>query len=170
MGVIWTLGWVLILMGIASAQDAKPPDRATPIRVTADKLVIDSNTHSAEFTGNAKAVQGKSVITADRLKVVYAQSGGNQEGLGADSIEFIEAHGHVRIELDNRVAVSEQAVYSTREKKLVLSGAGTKVTSGPDMITGSKITYYRDNGRVEVVGDDKKPVTAIIHSNERGLN
>jgi lipopolysaccharide export system protein LptA len=153
------------------AEEKKPtPEPGGPIDISADRLVSDTNERTAEFLGNVKVVQGTTTITADRLKLAY--KAGNQEKApdpaqaGADSIDSIEATGHVRIALDNRVAVGEKAVYTTSDRKLVISGPGARITSGPDVIEGSTITFHRDSGKVEMVGQ----VKAIIRSDQRGLN
>ncbi len=138
-----------------------------PIQISADRLISDSRQNSAEFSGNVKAVQEQTTIISDRLKVIYKGGGDSgQAGINANSIDSIEASGNVRIEFDNRVAVGQKAVYTTSDRKLILTGPGAKVTSGPEVVEGSTITYYRDSGKVEIVGQ----VKATIRSDQRGLN
>jgi lipopolysaccharide export system protein LptA len=148
--------------------------KADPIRITADKLVTDGRTNSARFTGSVRAVQGQSILTADSLTLIFDskgdESGTSMSAEGPADIKRIEAKGSVRIEFDNRVAVGEQAVYITDERKLVLKGPGAKVISGKDEVVGSKITFYRNDGRVSMEGDGKNRVKAIIHSGQKGLN
>jgi lipopolysaccharide export system protein LptA len=147
-------------------------DRAKgdPIRITADRLVTDNAKRSAQFSGNVKAVQGDTVITADRLTIFYNSGGGSSSTTSVQNIERLKAEGQVRIEFDNKVAVSNQAVYIIAERKLILSGPGSKVISGQDEISGSKITFFRDDGRVALEGDGRNRVNAIIHSEDGGLN
>lgn len=164
---------ILCVWGCADLVFAEEPSvarSASPIRITADKLVTDSNTNTAEFSGQVRAIQDNTEITTDRLILFYKSKKGRPENKGDSNIERIEAHGHVRIMFDNRVAVSDQAVYITSERKLTLEGPGSKVTSGQDEITGSKITFYRGDGRIALEGDAKNQVKAIIHSDQRGLN
>jgi len=152
------------------SQEVTKKAKSDPIRITADKLVADNQKRSAVFSGSVKAVQGNTVITTDRLTLYYTSQGEATPSSQADSIERMEALGHVRIEFDNKVAVSNQAVYIIAERKLILTGQESKVVSGQDEIVGSKITFYRDNGRVALEGDDQTRVKAIIHSDQRGLN
>ena len=161
-------GWAAFAPGLAEETETR--SKGDPIRITADKLVTDNAERSAQFTGNVKAVQGDTVITADRLTIFYKSGGASSATPSGDSIEKLEAHGKVRIEFDNRVAVSNQAVYIIAERKLVLSGPGSKVISGQDEVSGSKITFFRDDGRVSLEGDDQNRVNAIIHSDQGGLN
>ena len=153
-------------IGTAETQPAASP----PIHIVADRLITHNESRSAEFIGHVKVEQGNTTIKADRLKLIYTGEGAAATGMSAESIDSIEAIGNVRIELDDRVAESQRAVYTTAERKLVLTGPGAKVISGPNVIEGSEITFYRDSGRVEMVGDAKNPVKAIIRSDQRGLN
>lgn len=164
---------IMLLMAAISpllADEGRQKADKDPIRITADKLVTDNQQRSARFSGNVKAVQGDTVITTDRLTLFYGAQKDASEAKPAGSIERIEAAGHVRIEFDNKVAVSSQAVYIIEERKLVLSGPESKVISGQDEIAGSKITFYRDSGTVALEGDGKNRVKAIIHSGQRSLN
>ncbi len=160
---------VLCVMNAATlpAEEKKlPTESGEPININADRLVSDTNQRTAEFLGNVKVVQGTTTITADRLKLAYKGNNTDPAQAGAESIDTIEATGHVRIALDNRVAVGEKAVYTTSDRKLVISGPGAQITSGPDVIEGSTITFHRDSGKVEIAGQ----VKATIRSDQRGLN
>jgi LPS export ABC transporter protein LptC len=120
---IWLSAAILILFGLsmmAKAQDANPkgePAAASePIRITSERLVTDSKENSAEFSGHVQATQGNTVITAQRLKIFYQSNGaGNQQVAGAESLRKIIATGDVEIKFDNRVAVTQEAVYITDE-------------------------------------------------------
>lgn len=168
--IVVVAGSVLIATLAAAEDETTDPSNRDPIRITADKLVTDNQKRSADFTGNVKAVQQNTVITTDRLTLFYGSQGGKSPTQSTNSIERMEANGNVRIEFDNKVAVSRQAVYIIAERKLVLSGPESKVISGQDEISGSKITFYRDKGQVALEGDGKDRVRAIIHSDHKGLN
>jgi lipopolysaccharide export system protein LptA len=142
------------------------------IRITAERLISDSEARFAEFSGNVKATQGDTVITADQLKIFY-KSGPKGKAVvspGGESIDKIVADGNVKIHFENRVAVAQHAVYTTETRVLVLSGAGSKVTSGTDYISGEKIIYYRTDGKIIVEGSSDKQVEAVIHSGEKGID
>jgi lipopolysaccharide export system protein LptA len=163
-GALLSAAWPIL------AQETAPASKRAPIRITADKLVTDNQKRSAEFSGNVKAVQENTLITTDRLTLFYSEQGGPSPSDTPNRIERMEASGRVRIEFDNKVAVSNQAVYIISERKLVLSGPESKVVSGLDEISGSKITFYRDSGQVALEGDGENRVKAIIHSGNKGLN
>jgi lipopolysaccharide export system protein LptA len=164
------MGFALLMARPAMTDQTMEKPNRDPIRITADKLVTDNQKRSAQFSGDVKAVQGETVITADRLTIFYRSKKKSSSPDSAANIERMEADGHVRIEFDNKVAVSNQAVYIVVERKLVLSGPESKVISGKDEISGRKITFFRDNGHVVLEGDDENRVKAIIHSDQRGLN
>jgi lipopolysaccharide export system protein LptA len=75
----------------------------------------------------------------------------------------------VEIKFDNRLAVAQQAVYITAQRKLILAGPGATVTSGDNTITGETITFYRSDGRFTVEGGANGRVTAVILPEESGL-
>jgi lipopolysaccharide export system protein LptA len=163
--------WAILSAGMVPAQETKKEgESATPIHITADQLLSDTQNRSAEFSGNVKVVQGQTIITANRLILIYNRGASAEKSTGTDSIERIEANGNVRIEMDGRVAESDRAIYRTDDRTLVLSGEGSKVISGKDVIESSKITFYRDTGNVKMEGDKNNQVKAIIRSNQRGLN
>ena len=167
--VLTVVVWLACLWAVSGAMAAEPepsPTPAEPIRIKADHLVSDSHSNSAEFSGSVEVIQANTTIQSDRLKVTYKDGNISQPGVNAGTIDAIEAYGNVRIEFDNRVAVGQKAVYTTIDRKLVLTGPGAKFTHGLDVVEGSVITYYRDNGKVEIDG----PVNMIIRSEQRGLN
>jgi lipopolysaccharide export system protein LptA len=127
------------------------------IHITADKLISDNEVDYAEFIGNVRATQEDTVITADRLKIFVKKNPDNKSpGVGTESIHKIIASGNVKINFDNRVAVTPQAVYNTKTGVLVLSGDNSRILSGKDSISGEKITLYRTTGRITVESGEEK--------------
>ena len=153
----------------AWAADPELKQASSPIEITADEMMTDGKTRAAIFSGNVTATQDETRLTADKLTIFY-KSNSSAGSTTENDIERLEAHGHVRILFDNKLAVSNQAVYIIGERKLVLEGPESKVVSGKDEITGSKITFYRDDGRMILESDDRSRVKAVIHSEQRGLN
>ena len=141
------------------------------IHITADKLISDNDADYAEFIGNVRATQEDTVITADRLKIFVRKNPDNKgaSGAGTESINKIIASGNVKINFDNRVAVTPQAVYNTKTGILVLSGDNSRIISGNDSISGEKITLYRTTGRITVESSEEKRVEAVFYSGEKGL-
>lgn len=175
--VIWLL---LILMfwptGLL-ADDApllkKPETTDDQIRVTADHLVSSADDSYAEFAGNVKVTQGKTMISSDKLRIYYNDEGDGKKQdaiAGQDSIKKILATGNVTIRSEDRVAVTPSAEYDAATGIITLSGEGSKVTSGTNTVTGKKITLYRNDDRVTVEGGPKKRVEAVFYPGQKGLN
>ena len=161
---------LLLSSGGASAAPEKKEGGGGKIHITADRLVSDGDGKSAEFIGNVRATQSATVITAKRLKIHYAQekkkTGDSPMG---SSIERIVATGEVTIHMDDRLAEAAKAVYTTADRVLVLTGEGSRISSGENFITGSKITLERDGGNITVERGGKKQVQAVFHSDDSGM-
>lgn len=175
----WSTIFCLILGAVihfAHAQDMPQnhtkisAEKNNLIHVTSDKLISYNKAGYAEFIGNVTATQKDTVITADRLKVIFKKDIANKGPLSVDeeSIHELIAKGNVKIKFDNRVAVTQQAVYNTDTMVLVLTGDGSRITSGKDSISGEKITFYRADGRVNVESGNKKRVEAVFYSGQQG--
>jgi lipopolysaccharide export system protein LptA len=167
-------GWTAQGGGAKKAATAFPgQDKAEaspkPIEITADRLISDSQNHWARFEGQVKAIQGDTTIEADHLTIHYKSGGEAQASAGTDALSKITASGNVRIKFDNRLAVTDEAVYITGQRILTLTGSPARVTSDKDLVSGTVIIFYRDSGRIEVQGGDGKQVEAIFHSGEKGL-
>ncbi len=169
------IAWLLVMAAPpAMAADpsartpAKNPDQK--IHITADRLVANTKTGSAEFLGNVRATQGSTVITSDRLEVRYDQAGKASAGKESEaSIKAITSTGHVVIHFDDKVATTDKAVYQSRTGIFTLTGTGTRVTSGDNTITGEKITVDRKNDRMTVESGEASRVNAVIFTGKDGL-
>jgi lipopolysaccharide export system protein LptA len=158
--------------------DEKPSDTDThnlakdqKIHITADKLILDNDADYAEFIGNVRATQEDTVITADRLKIFVKANTSHKDPpvIGEESITKLVADGNVKINFDNRVAVTPKAVYNTEIGVLVLSGNNSRIVSGENSISGEKITIYRATGRINVESGGEKRVEAVFFSGKKGL-
>ena len=165
------------IVGLTNAED-KPlfaTDSNEQIRISADKLTVHDKDKLAEFAGSVKASQGNNVIRSDKLKIYYKSGFGEEEKkpAGEETIEKLVASGNVRIRFDENIAVSDDAVYVTETRVLVLTGENSKITKGNDSISGSKITLYRDDGRITIEGGQKTDgqkgrVEAVFYPGKKG--
>ncbi|MGW8187561.1 MAG: LptA/OstA family protein [Desulfobacterales bacterium] len=162
-----------ILLGFAGSvspadKTGSPENEFTtqPIEITADRLVNHGDQNYAEFIGNVEAAQGNFSINSDTLKITYQRSAdaGIKGVSGADSIEKIEAIGHVKIKSDNRRAETDRAVYRMQDEIIELIGENSFLTDGKNTLTGSKITWRRKTGEITVAGSDQKRVKAVFYS------
>jgi lipopolysaccharide export system protein LptA len=146
-----------------------------PIHITSDQLNINDMTKEAEFRGNVLATQENTVIHSDTLQIFYKKDQPVLENVpnSAQSIQKIIATGNVKINFDNRLAEADQAIYTADSGILELTGDNCKVTSEKNMISGKKIIFHRNDGRIQVEsGQDnkRKRVEAVISSDGKGLN
>lgn len=152
-------------------RDHSPNTASQEIHITADKLVSNINGKYAEFSGNVRAIQETTVITADRLRIYYKGKSSRKEKLTAsnESLEKIVATGNVRINFDDKVATTDQAVYTAASQVLVLTGENSTVISGNNSIIGSRITLDRVDGRITVERGSGSRVEAVIFAGDEGL-
>jgi len=164
--VILTLITPGLLPATEDSDDVKKTNRAGErINITADELVSDSASKTAEFIGRVKVTRGASVITADRLKIYYTDSpqDKNNPANPKAAVKKIVAEGNVRIKSEELTAAAQKAVYNRDTQKISLSGPNTKVTSGENSIVGSKIELYLENEQFKVLGGKKGRVKAILN-------
>jgi lipopolysaccharide transport protein LptA len=155
--------------GASAADKSGPPENnltTQPIEITADRLVSHGDQNYAEFIGNVEAVQENFSINSDRLKITYQRSAdtGTKGVSNADSIEKIEAIGRVKIKADDRRAETDRAEYRMKDDVVELIGDNSFVTDGKNTLTGSKITWHRKTGEINVAGSDQKRVKAVFYS------
>jgi lipopolysaccharide transport protein LptA len=143
-------------------KEAKLPAAAAPKEptvVTSERLQVDYTSNTGTFEGNVLAVDPRITVRADKMVVLFGQSDaaagtttGAVEKVDAKmprSLSKIFASGAVVITQEDRKATSEQAEYTAADGKVVLTGNPS--LKGPDgTVTGEKITFWRDEQRMEV--------------------
>lgn len=175
LGATILCGAALLYGTDTAAKDKTPlPQTGTAgekIHIIADRLEADHEARFAEFIGNVKATQGDMMIESDRLRIYYkdqpAEKAEKEAAAGGEEyIEKVVASGNVKIMMQDRIAYTEEAVYTAGSGVFVLTGPQTRVESGKNYITGEKITVYRNSNRLIVQGDSRKRVEAVFYSQE----
>lgn len=151
---------VVVSTTVAAGTMVQKERSTLPITVKSNDMTADNKGKTAVFSGKVVAKQGDITIFSDKLVVRYADIGGD--------VEKVEALGNVRIIQQNRTGFAEQALYDSRNGKIVLTGTPRVVQSG-DSISGKVITYYLDDERSDVSsgGDPKERVEAVINQSSR---
>ena len=140
------------------------------IHINADKIIADLDNREAELLGNVRVTQQKTTITADKMKVFYQESKSQQTDESIQgAISKIVANGNVNIKMENMVAEAEEAIYIRDSDMLTLSGADSRLSSGPNSITGSKIIFFRTTRKLIVEGSPDKQVKALIYTKKTDL-
>jgi lipopolysaccharide export system protein LptA len=143
-------------------KEAKSPAVAAPKEptvVTSERLQVDYTSNTGTFEGNVLAVDPRITVRADKMVVLFGKSEaaagtttGTVEKVDAKmprSLSKILASGGVVITQEDRKATSEEAEYTAADGKVVLTGNPS--LKGPDgTVTGEKITFWRDEQRMEV--------------------
>lgn len=170
--ILFFLFFILMTIVLIEQTDAsdkiKPKNnKVSKIRITSNRMKAMSKEKYAEFIGNVKAVQGDFSLTSDVLRIYYTEgSKKNSKPVKKGSISKIVAKGNVHIKADDFTAVSDLALYLTGPMVIILKGANSKVTSGENSIVGSKITYYRTDGRIKIEGTPNKRVEGVFYSSK----
>ncbi len=156
-----------IVQDIGWAQENPVPSLGgnEKILITADSLTIEHDSRYADLVGKVKVTQGDAEIKADNIRIYYKEGVGGEikPAQGEDAIEKIVAKGNVKIRYENKVAVTEEAVYITKTKVLMLIGDNSKFTSGNDSISGARITVYRDSNRIMIESSKAQRVEAVFY-------
>ena len=173
--LVWIIACIAVVESIpCGAEAAEEPtagktDAAAendPIQITADKLISNNEEKYAEFIGNVKATQAEYVITSDTLRIYYSGELLDTEakGSGEERLKKIIASGDVKITTEQFEAVTDSAEWDTTTKTIILAGENSKITSGKNSISGSKIILYQKDGRVKVEGSKNQRIKAVFYS------
>ena len=152
-----------------AAPGADPPSAAKffktdeKIHIKADEVVANLDSGETRFLGNVKISQGRTMVTAERMDVYFTKPEGDVRNLDLNaSLKKIVARGHVRINYENVVALTEKAIYMADSNSLTLSGKDSKVISGANSITGPRFVMSLESGSLTIEGSDQQRVQALI--------
>lgn len=115
-------------------------DPSAPVEVVADQLAVDQTDGSAIFTGNVTITQGEMKLTAQRVHVLYAQTGEGQQ-----KVDRLEASGGVTLIAGAEAAESREAIYTVDSAQVVMTG-DVLVTQGPNTLSSQKMTVDLKSG------------------------
>jgi lipopolysaccharide export system protein LptA len=150
----------------------------TPISFSADRIVSNLNDKSVTLTGKAFISQNDRQISADQITIVFSDSSDTKKNAGNDKksekqpakqIDRLTATGNVSIIMGERKAVTTTAVYTASDKKLVLKGAGSKVSGPEGELVCDAITLDQLRSVSECTGGSKSRASGIIFSDKNGF-
>jgi lipopolysaccharide export system protein LptA len=178
--LVWTIAFIAVAVLIpgganAAGESAGKADTTAendPIQITADKLISNNEKKYAEFIGNVKATQADYVITSNTLRIYYRGEllNTDEKGNGEEKLKKIIASGDVKITTEQFEAVTDSAEWDTTAKTIILAGENSKIISGKNSITGSKIILYQEDGRVKVEGSKNQRIKAVFYSEGKASN
>lgn len=138
------------------------------VTVTADELISDDVSKTAEFIGNVKVIRGEYTLSADRLVVLYDREEKSQKGNAGDRsfIRSAVAEGNVRIQSKDLTASARKASYDRNSRTIELSG-DSSATTGGGTISGHTLILYMENEQVKVSGSTENRVKAVFPAPEK---
>lgn len=119
-------------------------DVTAPVEVAADSLSVNQADGSAVFTGNVVIGQGEMRLSADKVRVVYADGGQNR-------IRSLEAEGGVTLVSGEDAAEAQAATYDVDSGNVTLTG-DVVLTQGQNVLTGEKMLVNLETGTAQVEG------------------
>ncbi|MCB9482187.1 MAG: lipopolysaccharide transport periplasmic protein LptA [Desulfobacteraceae bacterium] len=128
---------------------AETEKKSEPINIRADSMKIIQDKNITVFTGNVKVTKGKTLISCNELIVHYKTSENVNSSPDRNSFDTIEAKGDVRVQMDDKKAKAENAVFDSKNEILVLSGGRPEIIDGDNKISGDTITYFIKTGVME---------------------
>ncbi|MFP4225335.1 MAG: lipopolysaccharide transport periplasmic protein LptA [Desulfobacterales bacterium] len=160
-------GWLIS----AAYADTQSADETAPannkLHIRADKLVSLQESNYIQFTGNVEVDMPDATITSNKLRIFYEKGASGESAMAAENVEKVVAIEDVRINMDNRTAHCEKAVYHPEKQELVLTGKTVEIKSENNVVSGSKITFNQKTGEIIVDGAPEQRVNAIIHQIEK---
>ncbi len=143
---------VLLPFSLARAEGKlaeKKYDTSLPIAINADNLEVDQAQHTALFTGNVVAIQGKITVKSDSMTVYYRDNGSGASvigGGGPQAVSKVKVNGNVHVATPNETAKGKRGVYDVEHGVLALEGM-VALTQGENIIQGEKLVYNLETGK-----------------------
>lgn len=136
------------LLLIEATSDGAPMNKKTgePLVITSDRMEAEQLGDKVTFTGNVNLKKEGMTLSSDVMTVYYSA--------GSKDIRKVEAHGHVVVHKEGRVARSNKARYSRREGTIILTG-NASILENENKIGGEKITLFMADDRSIIEGGGK---------------
>ena len=124
-----------------------------PIHIEADRMTSTEKTSSVVFEGDVDAKQGDIRIRADKMTVHYstAEKTKVETKKASQQVEKLICVGNVEVNRGEWLGTGKKMIYLAKERQVILLDSA-KAWQGQNMVAGSKIIYYLDEGRPEVIG------------------
>lgn len=144
-----TLFTALFLLFPVSVFSAK-----APIHIEADHMTSTEKSGTVVFTGDVDAKQGDVRIRADKMTVYYTKPDKKKKKTGpkiTQQVRKLICTGNVEVTRGDWLGTGKKMIYLSKERQVILVD-NAKAWQGQNMVSGSKIIYYLDEGRSEVIG------------------
>ncbi len=151
---------ILLFQVFATAASLPKENKVNPqTEITCKgKLDMDYEKNVAVFHNDVTVEDPRMKMNADLMTVYFEPKEKN--------IEKVVATGNVRFRKEDKTAKSNQAVYTVKDGKIVLTGQ-PMVKRDRDVLAGEKITFFRDDNRMLIEPSAK---LMIYSSGQNDLN
>ena len=129
-----------------------------PIEITADKMEWNKTKNIAIAIGNAKAIQGESIIKADKIIAVLDKTD-NQK------ITKLLANGNVEFLKDKQLATGDKAIYHLDQEKVIITG-NVKLERDNNIVKGEKLIIDFLTGLSKIEGSRSNQKVKMKYSTE----
>ena len=146
-GVTLALGAAALAQGTSFALGDARHDATAPVELSSDRLTVDQSTGETVFTGNAVIAQGGLRLSAETIRIVFAED----SGTGARRIDQLSASGGVTLVTDDEAAESRTAEYRVPQGLIIMTG-DVLLTQGNNVISGDRLEVDLNNGQGTMEG------------------
>lgn len=127
-----------------------------------DRIEYRSKEQVAHVVGNAKAVEGKRTVSADRF-IAYFKEGKD----GKTEMKKVDAVGDVVIITEKEVVRGDRGEFDNDTRIATLTG-NVRVTSGDNQLNGAKAIVNMKTGISRLVADKNERIRVLIKPGEGG--
>ncbi|CAA9528996.1 MAG: Lipopolysaccharide export system protein LptA [uncultured Sphingosinicella sp.] len=131
-------------IGQGATSALKGHNTNAPVTVASDRIEVQDRADRAIFSGNVVATQASMTLSAARVTVAYADTGGIQ-------IQRIDASGGVTVRSPSETARGQYAIYDLNTRLITLLG-GVTLTRGESRVQGGRLVLDLDSGRAVMDG------------------
>jgi lipopolysaccharide export system protein LptA len=156
---------IVALTGAAASASAQiATNSKAPIDITANEAEVVNAQCSTTWRGNAEALQDKTRLRADTIRVFAKPKGKGANGQpDCGATERIEADGHVYYVTPNQNARADRAVYTAASDEVVMTG-DVIVVQGSDVARGERFTINTKTHEAKMqAGSGGGRVRAVIY-------
>jgi lipopolysaccharide export system protein LptA len=127
-----------------------------------DRIEYRQKEQIAHVVGNAKAVEGKRTVSADRF-VAHFKKGAD----GKTEMSKVDALGNVVIITEKEVVRGDRGDFDNETRIATLTG-NVRVTSGDNQLNGAKAIVNMKTGVSRLVADKNERINVLIKPGEDG--
>ncbi len=134
---------ISLLLVAATPAGNRPRGGREPIVITASHMEADQLGYKVKFNGDVVLKKESMTLYSDSMLVFY--------DVPSKSIREIDALGNVVVRREGRVALSNRAIYYSKEEKIVLTG-DARIIENQNQLGGDRITLFLQDDRSIVEG------------------